>query len=58
MAYKVDDNVKLKFSTLQGVVKGASLDNTTLEIQYLVEYNDTEGEAQTRYFKDAELESL
>lgn len=55
-AYKVDDQVKIKFTTLQGVVRGAALDNTTLEIQYLVSFNDNQGEAQERYFAVDALE--
>lgn len=58
MALKIDDQVKVKFTTLQGVVKGASIDNTTLEVQYLVDYTDREGEAQSRYFKEQDLEAL
>lgn len=57
MAFKVEDQVKVKFSTLEGVVKGAALDNTTLEVQYLVEYTDTAGEQQSRYFKEGEIEA-
>lgn len=55
-AFTVEDKVKVKFTTLEGTVKGASLDNTTLEIQYLVDYVDRDGEQQHRYFKETDLE--
>ena len=55
-AFTVENQVKIKYSTLQGVVKGAALDNTTLEIQYLVDYLDNFGEQQQRYFKESDLE--
>ena len=57
-AFTVEDKVGVKFTTLEGTVKGASLDNTTLEIQYLVEYIDRDGEPQQRYFKEADLQSV
>ena len=56
-AFKVDDNVSIKHTLLTGVVKGAALDNTTLTIQYLVEYNDNDGEPQARYFSEEQLQA-
>jgi hypothetical protein len=56
--FTVDSQVKVKRSTIEGVVKGAALDNTTLEIQYLVEYVDYDGVPQSRYFKESDLNPL
>ena len=55
--FTVGDNVQVKFTSLQGQVSGAALDNTTLELQYLVDYTDTTGEQQSRYFKESDLEA-
>lgn len=56
--FQVEDQVKIKNTLLGGVVKGAALDQTTLEIQYLVEYVDNDGEEQSRYFDNAVLEAV
>lgn len=56
MALKLNDQVKIKFTTLVGEVKGASVDQTTLAMQYLVDYVDNEGQPQQRYFTEAEVE--
>lgn len=56
--FKVDDQVTIKHSTMAGVVKGAALDQVTLSIQYLVEYNDKFGDPQSRYFDGADLEAV
>lgn len=56
MALKIEDQVKIKHSPLTGVVKGAAIDQTTLEVQYLVEYTDNEGEPQQRYFNTSDVE--
>lgn len=58
MSLKIDDQVKIKFSTLTGTVKGAAVDNTTLVMQYLVEYSDKDGEAQSRYFAAEDIEAV
>lgn len=57
MSFKMDDVVKIKFTLLTGVVKGAKVDEVTLDMVYLVEYNDNTGEPQARYFKVDELEA-
>lgn len=57
MTFKIDDQVTIKCSPLTGVVKGAAIDPTTLEVQYLVAYNDNDGEPQERYFVPAVLEA-
>ena len=57
MSFKIDDAVKIKFSLLSGFVKGAAIDQTTLEVQYLVEYADNNGETQERYFLASSLEA-
>jgi cell shape-determining protein MreC len=56
MALKISDQVKVKFTTLTGEVKGAAIDQTTLAVQYLVEYVDHVGEPQSRYFTEDALE--
>lgn len=50
MTLKVGDKVTINNTTLSGVVDGATLDSTTLQIQYLVSYNDFNNEPQQRYF--------
>lgn len=55
-AFKIEDQVSIKHTPLVGVVKGAALDQTTLEIQYSVEYADNAGETQQRFFKADELD--
>lgn len=57
MAFKKDDAVKIKHTLLTGVIAGAAVDATTFEMQYLVAYNDNEGEAQERYFLEAQIEA-
>lgn len=55
--YKKDDAVKIKFTTLSGVISGALIDNTTFEVQYMVTYNDNHGEPQERAFYADQLEA-
>ena len=55
-AFKIGDHVKIKFSTMEGDVIGAALDEETLDVQFFVEYVDKYAEAQTRYFSEADLE--
>lgn len=57
MSFKMNDAVKIKFTPLAGTVKGAQVDQTTLDTIYLVEYADNMGESQARYFKIDELEA-
>lgn len=57
MSFQIDDQVTIKCSPLNGVVKGASIDQTTLEVQYLVAYTDNDGEPQERYFYPSVLEA-
>jgi hypothetical protein len=57
MSFKMNDAVKIKFTVLAGEVKGAQVDQTTLDMVYLVEYTDNTGEPQARYFKADELEA-
>lgn len=57
MNFTLNDAVSIKFTTLSGVVKGAAVDQTTLEMQYLVEYTDNAGEVQQRYFNTSALEA-
>ncbi|MGI9143094.1 MAG: hypothetical protein ACR2IJ_07865 [Fluviibacter sp.] len=56
MSFKMNDAVNIKFTSLQGAVKGAQVDQTTLDTVYLVEYTDNAGEDQSRYFRIEELE--
>lgn len=56
MAFKTDDLVKIKYTTLSGViVKGAAVGDDSL-IQYRVQYDDNDGVPQERFFYEAELE--
>lgn len=56
MSFKMNDVVNIKFTSLQGAVKGAQVDQITLETVYLVEYTDNFGEGQARYFRPDEIE--
>jgi hypothetical protein len=58
MAFKKDDQVKIKNTTLTGVVTGAAVDGTTFEMQYLVQYTDFNGVPQERYFLISEVEAV
>lgn len=49
--FTINDSVSIRFSTLTGVVKGAAIDQTTLAVQYLVEFTDKDGVLQERYFR-------
>lgn len=57
MNFKMDDAVKISFTTLAGTVKGVQVNPDTFELSYLVEYTDNAGEVQHRYFTSAEIES-
>ena len=57
MALTKEQKVSIKGTTLTGVIEGAAVDNTTLELQYLVTYNDVDGVAQQRYFLESQLVS-
>ena len=57
MAFKKDDAVKIKHTLLEGTITGAAVDGTTFEMQYLVNYNDNDGQPQERYFVEAQLEA-
>jgi hypothetical protein len=47
--------VQIKNSIMQGVVTGAKLDETTLDVTYRVDYTDNDGEPQQRYFTADQL---
>ena len=55
--YKKDDNVKIKYTLLNGVVSGAAIDDVSFEVKYLVDFVDNDGVAQSRYFAESQLES-
>lgn len=55
MALQINSNVDIKYTLLNGVVKGATIDNETLEVQYLIEFTDNFGELQHRYFLESQL---
>lgn len=51
MALKVGDSVSINRTSLTGIIDGAVLNETTLEIQYRVSYKDYDGEDQQRFFE-------
>jgi len=55
MAFKIGDTVKVKAVVPQGPVQRMRMDEATGEISYLVEWVDIEGQAQQRWFTEAEL---
>lgn len=57
MTFKKDDAVKIKHTLMTGVIAGAAVDGTTFEMQYLVAYNDNNGEPQERYFLVDQIEA-
>lgn len=56
MALQLNDNVTIKHTTLSGEVMGASVDQTTLAVQYLVFFVDADGVNQQRYFTEYQLQ--
>lgn len=56
MAIKLNDPVQIKHTPLTGTVQGAQVDQATLEMQYLVAYDDNDGEPQQRYFTAEQLQ--
>ena len=57
MSFKTGNNVKVKNSTITGVVKGAAVD-AEANFKFLVEYTDFNGVEQKRYFKLEQLEAV
>tara|TARA_R110000772_G_scaffold87055_3_gene181774 strand:- start:1319 stop:1492 length:174 start_codon:yes stop_codon:yes gene_type:complete len=55
MAIAKNDTVSIANTELTGTVNGANVDQTTLEMQYLVAYTDVNGKAQERYFNASDL---
>jgi hypothetical protein len=58
MSFKKDDAVKIKYTTLTGVVTGASIDQTTFEVLYYVTYTDNFSVSQERAFLPSEIEAV
>ena len=55
MNLQVSQPVKILNTTLTGVVEGAVVDNTTLQIIYRVSYTDANGVGQERYFSPDQI---
>jgi hypothetical protein len=56
--FKKEDKVKIKYTTLEGVVEGAEIDQETFEVMYFVRYTDHFGLEQTRYCDESQLEAI
>jgi len=48
--------VRMIQPVIEGEVIGAQLNQDTLQIEYLVEWTDAEGDIVNRYFTEAQLE--
>lgn len=56
MAFKKGDTVRYPTPDIVGEVKGAAVDDDA-NLLLLVEYLDTDGEVQQRYFKAEQLQA-
>ena len=56
--FKKEDKVKIKFTTFEGVVEGAAIDENTFEVMYLVRYTDQNNMEQTCYRDEIQLEAV
>lgn len=57
MSFKTGDSVKVKNSLVAGVVQGAAVDEDS-NFLLRVAFEDTEGQAQERFFLVDELEGV
>jgi hypothetical protein len=53
-AFNLGDNVTVNNTNLSGVVSGAALDNTTLEVTFLVDFT-VDNVNHNRYFNEDQL---
>lgn len=58
-AFQLGDAVRIKFTTMEGVITGADLNPTTLAIRYRVSYFDPQANAdQERVFEVDQIEAV
>lgn len=57
MAFKTGDQVRVKFSTLEGEVSGAAVDDQANFLLKVI-YTDKEGVVQERFFVQEDLEAV
>lgn len=56
MAIEIGQEVRLVAPTIQGQVTDINYDKSSKSLSMLVEYVDGEGESQSRWFAEAQLE--
>lgn len=56
MAYAIDQKARLIPVVVQGVIKDIQYNKEQSSLEYLLEYTDTDGDVQTRWFLEAQLE--
>jgi hypothetical protein len=55
-AFKEGDQVRLRAPVVEGGVTDIQFNKSAGELEYLVAYTDGNGESQTRWFGESELE--
>lgn len=58
MALAKGTRVRQVVDPIEGDIKGFQVDQETGELQYLVEWEDAEGNVQSRYFEASEVEAM
>lgn len=58
MAFKEGDTVRQIAPVISGVVQDIQFNKGTSELEYLFEYTDGEGNAQSRWFTESQLEAV
>lgn len=58
MAFEEGQGVRLRAPVIEGQVTDIQFNKGTKELEYLVTYTDGDGEAQTRWFTESDLEAV
>jgi hypothetical protein len=58
LAIEEGARVRQKAPTIEGTVVDTEYDKGTKELRHLVEYDDADGETQTRWFTASDLEEV
>ncbi len=57
-AFKEGDKVRLRAPVIEGGVADIQFNKGAGELEYLVTYSDSNGEEQTRWFVESDLETV
>lgn len=52
-----NQKVRIKHTTMVGVITGADIDPETMVVRYKVAYTGTDGEPHERYFEASQLDA-